>query len=133
MNVKRFILSVIVIFIILAMIDFLFDLFVLRQLNASLESVWRLGHIYWLEPFLYLVSAFLFMLIFAFATQEKGIGEGIFYGIVLGLFASGISAFKQYALYPLPLSIAFIWLAEGLIQYTAAGIAASLIYRRVKK
>ncbi len=133
MNLKRFIPATIVIFIILALVDILFDLFILRQLNISLENVWRPGHIFWVEPVLYLISALLFMLIFAYATREKGIVEGLFYGIVLGLFATGISAFRQYVLYPLPISIAFIWLAEGLIQYTAAGIMASLIYRRVKK
>jgi len=128
MNVKRYIISSIVIFVILALIDFLFDLFILKQINISLEKVWRPEHIFWLEPFLYLLSAFLFMLIFAYASRGNGIGEGIFYGIFIGLLTAGINSFRQYALYPLPLSITVIWLIEGLIQYTASGIVASIVY-----
>ncbi len=129
MNVKRFISAGIVIFVILALIDFLFDMLILRPVNMSLNNVWRPDHIFWLEPVLYLASAFLFMLIYAYTAKGNGIGEGVFYGIVIGLLAAGINAFRQFALYPLSLTLAVIWLVEGLVQYTFAGIAAAIIYK----
>jgi len=129
MNIKRFIISVIAVFFIFGAVDFVFDFFILGHINESLNNLWRIKPIRWLEPVLYMYSALLFVWIFTFMRKDKGIGEGTRYGIFMGLLVSGMLSFKQYMLYPISFIPAAVWFIEGMIQYLLAGIATAMIYR----
>jgi energy-coupling factor transporter transmembrane protein EcfT len=85
--------------------------------------------IHWLEPVTYLASSLLFVFLLTHVHEIRRVSGGIFYGILVGLLVSGVHAFGQYATYPIPFILAVLWFAEGLVQYTIAGIITSLIYR----
>jgi hypothetical protein len=129
MNIKRFIASVIAVFFIFGIVDFIFDLLVLGHVNGSMNTLWRLEPIRWLEPGLFMYAALLFVLIFAFIYKGKGMGEWVMYGILTGLLVNGVLSLRQYMLYPISFILTVIWFIEGMIQYILAGVAAALIYR----
>ena len=129
MNFKRYFAASIAIFFIFGLVDFIFDFFILTPINNTLKAVWRQETIIWLEPVLYMYTAFLFVYIFASLYRSKSVREGLVFGMVIGLLMSGILSFKQYALYPIPFTLAVIWFTEGMIQYILAGITMALIYR----
>ena len=128
MNIKRYIAASFSVFIALGLIDFSFDFFFLGPINNSLRNIWRLNMIHWLEPVTYLAASLLFVFLLAHIHETRRISGGIFYGILVGLLVSGVHSFGQYATYPIPFILAVLWFAEGLIQYTIAGIITSLIY-----
>lgn len=128
MNIKRYLAASIVAFLVFGIIDFIFDFFILMPINHALKAVWRPEMMGWLEPVLYLYAALLFVFIFTIVSKSKNVREGIGYGVLIGLLVSGILSFKQYALYPIPLVLAVVWFAEGMLQYILAGITTALIY-----
>lgn len=129
MNIKRYIAASFSVFIALGLIDFSFDFFFLGPINNSLRNIWRPNMIHWLEPVTYLASSLLFVFLLTHVHEIRRVSGGIFYGILVGLLVSGVHAFGQYATYPIPFILAVLWFAEGLVQYTIAGIITSLIYR----
>jgi hypothetical protein len=46
---------------------------------------------------------------------------------------SFVSIFNQYAVYPIPLWLAWQWFAYGLIQFMICGIVVALIYQPTKE
>ena len=83
----------------------------------------------WIMWVMYFVLAFLFTFIFVKGYENKGIIEGVKFGIYIGLFYSFVLAYGNYAVYPIPYSLAFQWFIFGFIQSVIFGIAAVLIYK----
>ncbi|HUI93593.1 MAG TPA: hypothetical protein VLX68_15205 [Chitinivibrionales bacterium] len=128
-NIKRYFAASFVVFVAFALVDFLFDFLILGPINHSLKNIWRPDMIHWLEPVTYLAAALLFVFLLTQAHVTKNVSGGIFYGLLVGILVSGVHSFGQYASYPIPFILSVLWFAEGLIQYTVAGIIASLVYR----
>jgi hypothetical protein len=76
-----------------------------------------------------LVTAFLFVYIFIKGYEDKGLLEGLRYGIIIGLFMNVIGMFGQYVMYPIPCSLSVQWFVFGMIEFAVAGIVAAAIYR----
>jgi hypothetical protein len=76
-----------------------------------------------------LIYIFLFCYIFTKGYEGKGIGEGVRYGLLIGLFMSVPMALDQYVLYPLTQNLALIWLVTGIINFTIGGAILSAIYK----
>jgi hypothetical protein len=129
MNIRRYVAASIAVFITFGLVDFLFDFFILGSINHSLRNIWRPNMIHWLEPVTYLAAALLFVFLLTQAHTTKSVSCGILYGLLVGLLVNGVHSFGQYASYPIPFVLAVLWFAEGLIQYTVAGIVTSLVYR----
>jgi hypothetical protein len=83
----------------------------------------------WIMWVMYLVWAFFFTFIFVKGYENKGILEGVKFGIYIGLFYSLASAYGSYAVYPIPYSLAFQWFVFGLVQAVIFGIAVAIIYK----
>jgi hypothetical protein len=83
----------------------------------------------WIMWVMYFVWAFFFTFIFVKGYENKGIIEGVKFGIYIGLFYLPVSAYGNYAVYPIPYSLAFQWFIFGLIQSVIFGITVALIYK----
>ena len=83
----------------------------------------------WVMLVMYLVWAFFFTFIFVKGYENKGIMEGIKFGIYIGLFYSFVSAYGNYVIYPIPYSLALQWFIYGLIQSVIFGVAVAAIYK----
>ncbi|HOP62784.1 MAG TPA: hypothetical protein PK358_05485 [Spirochaetota bacterium] len=134
MNIIRFIIGGIVIFIVFLALDFLIHSMLLGEVYASMAGIWRPDMMskMWIMYAGSFIFSFLMMYVFIKGYEGRGIMEGVRFGIIIGIMTSGIGAFYQYATYPLPFSLVLQWFFYGLAEFIIAGICASLIYQPVE-
>ena len=74
------------------------------------------------------IISFFFTLIFSKGYEGKGMGEGLRYGLYVGLLMATPMAYDSYASYPLPYSLALQWFIYGTIQYLILGAIVAMVY-----
>lgn len=135
MNTKKFWTAVIAVFVILEITNYLVHGVILNSVYASeevkqffrpMEEMVSKMWVMWVADF---VWSFFFVFIFVKGYQNKGIMEGVRYGIYIGLFFSFVYAYGSYVMYPLPYYLIFEWFVIGLMQSVLLGIVAALIYK----
>lgn len=133
MNTKRFILASIAVFVAYEIIDSIVHALILCGTYETLKDIWRpdMEQKMWIMYIAVLFFSFLFVYIFTKGYENKGIAEGIRYGLLIGLLIN-IGMFYQYVVYPLPLTLVVQWFIYGMIQYIICGIIASIIYKPIK-
>lgn len=131
MNVKRFIGASIAVFFAFEIIDAVVHMVILKKTYEALSSLWRpdMISLLWIFHVGSLILAFLFTYIFVKGYENKGIFEGVRYGIIIGLFANIPYAFYEYAMFPLPLCLCLKWFIYGMIGFIICGIIAAGIYK----
>jgi len=131
MNVKRFVVAVIVVFIVFQIFDFIIHGIILAPTYETMKSVWRPDMMskMWIMYITSFILSLLFVYIFTKGYEARGIGEGIRYGLLIGFFMNVVGAFNQYVIYPIPFSLALQWLIYGMIEFIICGIIAALIYK----
>ncbi|MEE8513733.1 MAG: hypothetical protein V3S73_03305 [Gammaproteobacteria bacterium] len=132
MNMKRFLIACVVVFIFIFAYEWLFHGVLLRDLYAETPTLWRgqanmQGYLHWLHIG-QLWFAVLFCLIFVKGYENKGLGEGIRYGLLIGLLFIGPNLII-YAVQPLPAILVVAWSIGGLIEMIIAGLIAAALYR----
>ena len=132
MNTRRFIVASIAVFVTLQAIDWLVHGLLLAGWYAELKGLWRaeMMDLMWVMALGSLFFSFMFVFIFTRGYEDKGIAEGARYGLYVGLliFVSGMLG--QYAMYPIPLGLALIWLAYGIVEMIIAGIVTAALYKK---
>ena len=131
MNTKRFIAASIAVFIVNQICDFIVHGAILGKTYEALQNIWRPDMMskMWILYITSFIFSFLFVYIFIKGYENKGIAEGVRFGIITGLFMNVIGMFNQYAIYPVPLTLAVQWFIFAMIQFIIYGITAALIYR----
>jgi hypothetical protein len=88
----------------------------------------KLGPLMWLG---YAIFAPFFVWIYAHGIdpKEDALGQGIRFGLMLGIGLSAMNSLVWYAVLPIPQKLAFSWFLAGVAVYTAAGVAAALTYK----
>ncbi len=133
MNVKRFWLSVLVVFVAYMLIDALVHMVLLADLYDQVSHLWRadaemqkLFPLMWLGT---LIFTIFFVLIFTKGYEGRGIAEGIRFGLYIGVFMGFPMAFGSYAMYPLPFILAVYWFIASVVEMIIAGAVAAAVYR----
>ncbi|OHD72029.1 MAG: hypothetical protein A2W19_03555 [Spirochaetes bacterium RBG_16_49_21] len=131
MNVKRFIIASIVVYIVVQVLDFIIHGLILADTYKTLANVWRpdMMSLVWIFYAAGLVFAVLFVYIFIKGYEGKGILEGVRYGAIMGLFMNVIGMFGQYVMYPIPFLLSLQWFIYGMIEFIIAGMVVAAIYR----
>lgn len=133
MNKPRLFIAFIVVFVLLELTGYLINQVLLMSAYEGLKNVFRpfdeMMSKMWIMYVVDIVWSFFFVFIFVKGYENKGVMEGIRYGVYMGLFVSLIAAYAQYVVYPLPYSLALQWFIYGLIQQIIFGVAAALIYK----
>lgn len=132
-NQKRFVISVLVMFGYIWVSDFLIHWHLLGDVYRLTHYLWRpesemRDYMGWMLLGQFVIAKFV-TLIFAKGYENKGIGEGIRFGIIIGVLFAG-TYFVQYAVYPLTHTILWSWVGFGLAQTILGGVVLSLVYRR---
>ena len=135
MNNKKLILAVIAVFILLLATDYLVNMVILSSTYAQPEiskvfrpmeemgaKMWRM----WIDD---LVWSFFFVFIFTKGYQNKGLMEGVRYGVYIALFMNFMAAVAQNVVYPIPYSLALQWFIYGFIQCVIFGVVTAWIYK----
>jgi len=135
MNLKRFIWASIAVFVAFEISSAIIHSGILAKTYQALGPIWRpdMMSLMWIYHVGSLVLAFLFTYIFIKGYENKGIAEGVRYGIVMGLFANIPYAFYDYAMFPLPLSLCLQWFVYGMIEFIIVGIIVAAIYKPARK
>ena len=135
MNVKKFWIAVVVVFILAEVTGFLIHGVMLsstyesegiKEIVRGMEEMQSNMWIMWVTD---LVWVFFFTFIFVRGYENKGLLEGFKYGIYIGLFVPFVFAYQSYVIYPVPYSLAFKWFLFGVIQCVIYGLAVAAIYK----
>ena len=137
MNIKRFVIAGIAVFVAMLILDFIFHGALMTSEYEEIQGVWRSdAEMMKLMPIGYIFTllwAFLFCYIFVRGREGKGLAEGVRFGIVMALFYSLISAVWQWTMYPLPFRLVIYWFLFGLLEMVILGILVALIYKPLKE
>ncbi|MCI0400230.1 MAG: hypothetical protein L0Y67_05145 [Gammaproteobacteria bacterium] len=134
MNMKRFVIACGAVFIFIFVYEWLFHGVLLRELYAQMPTLWRAeaemhGYFHWLVIG-QLWLAVLFCLIFVKGYENKGLAEGVRYGLLIGLLFIGPDMIF-YAVQPLPAKLIVDWSIGGLLEMIIGGVIVAAIYRPV--
>ena len=130
---KTFWIGFVAVFVVAQVIGFLVHGLWLQGTYQALAAVFRpeaeMNSMMWMMMLGGAIYLFLFCLIFTKGYEGKGIGEGIRYGLLIGLFFSIPMAVDQFVVYPITAELAAIWLITGVISFMILGAVFAAIYK----
>ncbi len=131
MNVKRFFLAAVVVFIVAEVLEFLIHGVILASTYEALKDLWRpdMESKMWIYPVIGAIWSLLFVYIFVKGREGKGLMEGVRFGVVIGLFVGIPMAYGTYAMIAIPYSLALQWWIYTLIECIVLGVIAALVYK----
>jgi len=131
MNTRRFALSIVAVFIFVFLFEFLLHGLLLTDLYRQTAQLWR--------PQEEAKMIFIFLSQFGFAVvatymftahfENRGIGEGLRFGLYVGLLLATIEI-GRYCYMPIPGLLATVWVAGALIKGLGSGAVLALTYKR---
>lgn len=135
MNTKRLALASLAVFVVFFVVDGAVNNVLLADLYKQTASVWRpeseiQGNM-WLMWLGTLILAPLFVLIYTkgHEANKPGLGQGVRFGLIVGVLLSAPQCLVWYAVLPIPAALAVWWFMTGMVESVAAGVATGLIYR----
>jgi len=131
MNVKKYILAVLAVFVVFELLDFIIHSVILADAYESLQGVWRqnMMNYMWVMYVTALIWSVFFVYIFTKGYQNRGWLEGLRYGLLIGLLMLVMGMFNQWGVYPLPIGLVVQWFVFGLIQFMICGVVVALVYK----
>ena len=135
MNTKRLALASLAVFVVFSVVDGVVNNLLLADLYKQTASVWRpeseiQGNM-WLMWLGTLIIAPLFALIYTkgYEANKPGLGQGVRYGLIVGVLLFAPQCLAWYAVLPIPAALAVWWFAAGMVESVVAGAATGMIYR----
>ncbi len=130
MNVKRFIISVLVVFLTIFVTDYIFHSILFESLYSDTSNLWRGEDEMLMTPMV--ISQFGFALILSFIFmknyENRGLEEGLRFGLYFGLLLSTIQLGK-YAYLPVQFELIEGWMLVDMVQCLFSGVLLSIIYK----
>ncbi|MGB5245650.1 MAG: hypothetical protein WBM54_11565 [Woeseia sp.] len=130
---KSFWIGYVAVFVVAQTMNFVIHEILLSSTYQSLASVFRpeqeMMSMMWIMFLSGAFALFLFCYIFTKGYENRGIGEGIRYGVLIGLFVSVPYAIDQYVVYPLTPYVTTMWILSGVLTFAVVGAVFSAIYR----
>ena len=130
---KKLWTAFVVVFIVYFLLDWLVNGVLLHSTYAA-EDVAKLMRPeaeikMWIIIVCDLFYAFFFTLIFSKGFENKGIMEGVRYGLYVALMVSLPMAYVTYAVQPIPYTLALQWFICGLLVNIISGIVVSFMFK----
>ena len=133
MNVKRFALGCVAVYLVYQVLSFIINMYVLGDTYQALSHVWRpeaeMMSKMWIMFLTSAVWTVLFCYIFTRGYENKGVMEGVTYGMVIGLFVGIPFAYESYAIYPITIGLAHAWAILAVIISIVCGAVLAAIYK----
>ena len=132
MNVKRLLLAAGAVYVCYEILNLLIHMVVMGPQYMEMKDVWRTNmmDIMWVMYITNFIMSFFFVYIFAKGYEDKGLGEGLRYGLIMAGFTAPAASMSQYVLYNVPLAVALQWIVYQGLQITVCGLVASLVYKK---
>jgi hypothetical protein len=132
MNTKKWIITSLVAFVVLEILNFIVHSVILKGSYQATAELWRpmdeMNRMMWVMWIVDLLWAFLLVYIFTKGYEGKGLTEGLRFGLVIGLFFA-LPSLGSYAVQPISFALAASWFVFGIITMTILGVVISLIYK----
>ena len=134
---KSFWVAVFAGFIVLAAGDILIHRVWLRDLYDQLAQFWRPAAEMQARAWLPFLSEFALAFLLAHIYPmgyEKGApaGEGLRFGILMGLLIYLPATLMKYYVYPFPNYLFIVWFLRGVGEVALAGLAIALAYKQIR-
>lgn len=131
MNKQRYVISVLVTFVFVFLYDVLVHGFLLKDLYAQTAALWRPEEEYKMSVMFISEFGFSAVLAYIFTLnyEGKGIGEGVRFGLCIGMLLGAIEIGK-YSYMPIPMVLMLSWVLATLLIGLGAGVVLSLVYKR---
>lgn len=133
MDMRRFIISFIAVFIVFGVLEYVIHEILLAGLYEATATLWRPKPEQWDKPGWIAVSGALFVgafcLIFDKGYENRGMMEGVRYGVLIALLLTGIMT-GLYVFMPIPLALIGYWTIAVFVESIAAGVVLAKIYAR---
>lgn len=134
MNIKKWLLGSLAVFIALAAMEHVVHTFILKTTYEETSQLWRQPEARqamqgwrWMG---YALFALLFGFVYIYGYERKGaIGEGMRYGLYIGLLVFLPYGLVRYTYWPHPANLMLAWIVFGLIESLLCGLIFGLIYR----
>lgn len=132
---KKVWIGAIVVFIVIAVFDYLLNGVLLTKEFEATASLWRpMAEMkMWIFFVTYAFIAFFFTLIFSKGYEGKGLMEGVRYGTYVAMLVSLPAAYGMYGSMPIPYSLALKWFLGGWVEFIACGIALTFVFGAKKE
>ena len=139
MNNKLWIYASIAVFIGFGLLEFIVNGILLQDIYQKYASVWRsesemqsMMGLMWLG---YAIFAVFFTFIYTkgYEPKKPGLEQGLRFGLYVGLAFAPLQSLIWYVVLPIPGTLAFYWFLAGMVEFTAVGALAGLIYKKSKK
>jgi hypothetical protein len=132
MNIKRLLLSILIIAIYIVLFEWGFHGYLLKEIYQATPQVWRAqAQMPAYLPYLTLgqvVMAIAFCTIFAWGYRGPGLGQGAAYGFFFGLIAAADSLIS-YAILPISTTLLAYWILGTFVETILGGILLAAVYR----
>lgn len=135
MNWKKFFITFVVLYVVGSILNFLIHIVWLGSTYEQLAYVWRtdMDKYMWVQWVTALFYCFFFVFIFARGQQNKGVLEGVRYGLIIWGFYSIPSIYGQFMVYPLPYYLVIRWLFADLVVLIILGVLTTVLYKPLPK
>ncbi len=136
MNIKSLALASLAAIVVFFGLDMVIHGILLEDIYKQTESVWRpkaeLESMMWLMWLGYLVSAPLFVFFYSkgYESNKSRLGQGLRFGLYMGIFISFPMSFGWYVILPIPFTLALYWFLAGMVSTVSAGTVVGLIYKK---
>ncbi len=129
----RFWLAVVVVFVLFMIVDMIVHVGILSGAYEATKEIWRaeeeMNSMMWMMWLGTLVYSFFFVVVFGKGYEGKGTGEGLRYGVFIGLMFSVPMALGSYGSFPITAGIAWSWFLGGMVENILGGLLVAAIYR----
>jgi hypothetical protein len=131
MNWKKLLIAFVVVFVVMQILSFIIHELILGASYQELSDLWRpdMDSKMWIMWITGPVFAFFFVFIFVRGFENKGVLEGVRYGLIIACFCSIPQIYGQYMVYDLPYMLVLQWVIYDFITLVIMGIAAALVYK----
>lgn len=135
MNTKKFFLAFFAVFAVLEITNYLVHGVILDSTykDEMYRSVFRpeadMISKMWIGWVTDIIWSYFFVFLFVKGYENKGIGEGLRFGLYIGLFYVLVNSYGMYVVLPLQYSLVLQWFIYGLIQTLILGAITAAIYK----
>jgi len=132
MNVRRYILAVAGVFAFVLGFDMIFHGQILLGLYEQTASLWRPESDHNMAFMIAEWVVFSAVVVFIFSNKpgdNKGVKEGAFFGLMIGLLIGSIQI-GTYCYMPIPMALTVGWVVGSVFKGIGAGVVASLLYKK---
>jgi hypothetical protein len=129
-NIQRYCFSFVAVFIFIFLSDYLCHEFLLAELYEKTRELWRAKdeHIMIFIRLSELGFAAVVAFIFTRHYEDKGVMEGLRYGLYIGLLLAALKI-GTYGYMPIPLVLTFSWMVLSIVNGLGVGLVLALVYK----